>query len=57
MAWPIALCGLSEQQLLLPVSDITAVPIPGAEIPSSFVIKIRGFTFHDFFILHLLFGY
>jgi hypothetical protein len=48
IAWPMALCGLSGATTTIsPISDITAIKAlsPGAEIPSSFVIKIKGLAF------------
>jgi hypothetical protein len=44
----MALCGVSGATTTIsPISDITAIKVlsPGAEIPSSFVIKIKGLAF------------
>jgi hypothetical protein len=48
IAWPIALCGVSGATTTIsPSSAITDINarIPGAETPSSFVIKIKGLFF------------
>jgi hypothetical protein len=45
----MALCGLSGATTTIsPISDITSIKarIPGAAIPSSLVIKIKGLFFH-----------
>jgi hypothetical protein len=43
MAWPSRFAAYQGNNYYFAVSDITAISarIPGAEIPSSFVIKIR----------------